>query len=306
MAKAMPGGAADKAGNLNEHLWTVLRIAEMLMGKVRRIRLEPLGEAGIGVEFELVDADDVSWVEQVKSGYRTWTVRRLQTEGVLADARLQIERGRRFCFVALGSAATTLDTLATRARQSESVEEFLESLSQSDESDLNHISDAWNTEIDESRVLLRGIYVEHHTIDSLRRIVEACLWSLYADDPDLVRGDLRNLCDEHVHRELNAQAVLDRLESRGFTPRLITRDPNVREALHNSLARHRRRVDHSMPDFGLVPREDASAVIEKLCDDESGQIVVVDGRAGSGKSTVASEAATLLENQGWHVAVARM
>ncbi len=306
MARATPGGAAEKAGNLNEHLWTALRIAEMLMGKVRRIRLEPFGEAGTGVEFELVDADDVSWVEQVKGGTQTWTPRRLHAEGVLSAAKLQVERGCRFLFVALGAAATALDTLANRARQSESVDEFVGSLSQADESELSFISEAWNIEILETWELLRGIYVEHHTIDGLRRNIDAYLRLLYTDEPDVVRGDIRSLCDENVHRTLTAQAVFDRLDSRGFTSQPTTGSRSVREALRNSLARQQRRVEHSKPYFGLAPRDDASAVIEKLCDHDSGQVVVVDGRAGSGKSTVASGAATLLENLGWHVAVARM
>ncbi|MYA25246.1 MAG: hypothetical protein F4091_07405 [Acidimicrobiales bacterium] len=306
MAKAMPGGPADKAGNLIEHLWTVLRITEMLRGKVRQIRLEPLGEAGTGVEFELVDYGGISWVEQVKGGSRTWTPRELHAAGVLSAAQLQVERGCRFCLVTVGPTATALETLADRARQSESVLEFVESLAQSDVSELNLIRGAWNCEIDEARQLLREIYVEHHTVNDLRRIVDAYLRLLYADHPEVVRGVLRSLCDENVHRTLTAQIVLDRLESRGFTPQLITGDHSVRDALRNSLATHQRRVEHSMPDFGLVLRDDARTVVEKLCDNVSGQVVVIDGRAGSGKSTIASEAATLLENQGWHVAAARM
>ena len=306
MAKAMPGGAAEKAGNLNEHLWTALRLAEMLQGKARRIRLEPIGEAGTGIEFELVDDEGVAWVEQVKSGTATWTPRRLRAEGVLADAKQQVERGRRFRFVALGAGAVGLDTLTSRSRQSESVDEFVASLSQDDKSDLGVIVDSWKITHDEAWRLLRGIHVDHHTIDDLRRIANLSLRLLYTDDPDLVRGELRNLCDEHMHRELTARVVRDRLESQNFTRRLIRGDHNVSEALHESLARHQRRIEFSVPAFGLVSREDANTVVDKLCDPQSGQVVVIDGRAGSGKSTVACEAATLLEGRGWHVAAARM
>lgn len=306
MAKPMPGGAADKAGNLNEHLWTVQRIAEMLQGKARRIRLEPLGEAGTGIEFELVDDEGVAWVEQVKSGTATWTPSRLRANGVLASAKLQVERGRRFRFVALGAGAVAFDTLTSRSRQSTTGDEFVASLSQEDKSALDVMAEVWNMTSDEAWSLLRGIYVKHHTIDDLRMIVDANLRLLYTDDPDLVRGELRNLCDEHVHRELTAPIVRDRLESQNFTRRLIRGDRNVSDALHKSLARHQRRIGFSEPAFGLVSREDANTVLDKLCDPQSGQVVVIDGRAGSGKSTVACEAATLLEGRGWHVAAARM
>ena len=306
MAKAMPGGPAEKAGNLNEHLWTALRIAEMLREKVRRIRLEPLGEAGTGIEFELVDDQGVAWVEQVKSGSETWTPRKLQAEGVLADAKTQVERGRRFRLIVLGPAAAAVDTLACRSRQSTTVDEFVESLAENDRSAWDYVVAAWSATNGEAWALLRGIYVEHHTIDDLRRIVEMNLQMLYADDPDVIRGELRHLCDEYIHRDLTAQIVRERLKSHDFTRRLIRGDRNVSDALHKSLARHQRHVAHYRPAFGLVSREDSNTVIGKLCDPQSGQIVVIDGRAGSGKSTVACEVATILEGRSWHVAVARM
>lgn len=61
----MSGGAADKAGNRYEDWWTALRVAELLRGRATRIRLEPPGPAGSGIEFEL-EADDGTWCEQVK------------------------------------------------------------------------------------------------------------------------------------------------------------------------------------------------------------------------------------------------
>ena len=306
MAKAMPGGPAEKAGNLNEHLWTALRMAEMLREKVQRIRLEPLGEAGTGVEFELVDDRGVAWVEQVKGGSETWTPTRLRAEGVLADAKMQVERGRRFRFIALGPAAAALDTLTSRSRQSMTIDEFIESLAEADRSVWGFFVNVWNTTNDEAWTLLRGIYVEHHTIADLRRIVEMNLQMLYADDPEMIRGALRALCDEYIHRELTAQVVRDRLELQGFTRRLIRGDRDVGEALHGSLARLQSRVENLKPVFGLVRRNDTNLVVGRLQDPQGGQIVVIDGRAGSGKSTIAYEAATILEGQGWHVAAARM
>lgn len=62
---AMAGGAADKAGNQYEHLWTALRIADLLTGSATRLRPEPPGSAGQGIEFE-IDQDGETWGEQVK------------------------------------------------------------------------------------------------------------------------------------------------------------------------------------------------------------------------------------------------
>lgn len=94
----MSGGAAAKAGNHYEELWVVLRVSEMLEGKVSRIRLEPPAEAGTGIEFE-IDIEGVTWGEQARDRVGSWTIHRLISEGVLIGAKTQLDLGRHFRFV---------------------------------------------------------------------------------------------------------------------------------------------------------------------------------------------------------------
>ena len=89
MVAAMPGGATNRAGIRYEDLWMAWRTAEMLQGKVSRMRFEPLGSAGTGIEMTVV-VDGTAWGEQVKSSARNWTIKRLKSEGVLAAAETQI------------------------------------------------------------------------------------------------------------------------------------------------------------------------------------------------------------------------
>jgi hypothetical protein len=107
---SLPGGAADKAGNSYEQLWTVLRVADVLSGEASRIRLEPPGDDGVGIEFE-IDTLGRTWGEQTKHSASTWTVKRLREDGVLSAAKHQIERGRAFRLIT-SSAATALDALS--------------------------------------------------------------------------------------------------------------------------------------------------------------------------------------------------
>ncbi len=306
MATAMPGGPADKAGNRYEHWWTVLRIADLLDGKGSRLRLEPLGASGAGIEFEFVDNEGVLWGEQVKHGSRTWTVNRLRRDGVLAAAKYQVELGRKYRFVALDTVGTKLQTLADRARQSESLNQFQSALSQELQRELDQLREAWCATGEEAWGLLRCVVVEHHTTDSLRLITEASWRRLCVGEPDRVMSDLRTLCDERIHTDLTAREVWDHLNSKGFERRLIVGDRNVGDALHATVERQRRRVDSTQPGFGLAARRDADLVVEKLRDYAGPQIFVVDGRAGCGKSTVVSQVASSLETDGWHVAIARM
>src|SRR5687767_10342823 len=110
------GGAADKLGNRYEHWWTAYRAADVLRGTASRIRLEPPGIDGTGIEFE-VDEPGASWSEQVKAapaGGR-WTPARLTREGVLSKLQNHLVAGRLVRLV-LSTDASEFQTLTTRAR----------------------------------------------------------------------------------------------------------------------------------------------------------------------------------------------
>ena len=301
----MPGGAATRAGIGYENLWIVLRVAEMLEGKVSQMRLEPLGGAGTGIELTVV-ADGVTWGEQTKDTQRNWTISRLIRERVLADARVQIaDLGRCFRFVA-SSAAGDLGTLAYRARKSESFAEFDEAIGAELRDRLADVAREWGVSRDDARVLLRSVKVEHLPADALKRSVESKLQLLYGDDPDRVMGVVVNFCEQHIHETVTAPQVSAHLESAGLVKRLIVGDSTIAAGLSKSCERHARRVDSAKPIIGLVARADVDDVVGLLREPDGAQIVVVDGRAGYGKSTVASEVAATLEAEGWFVAVARM
>ena len=304
MVTAMPGGAADKAGNRYEHLWMVFRISEMLEGSVSRIRQEPPGVAGSGIEFTL-DVDGVTWGEQTKDEARNWTIHRLIRKGVLAAAKTQIDQGRHYRFVT-SSAADALGTLAHRARKTESFAEFTDSLGTDRQTHLAEVAREWGVSEQESRLLLKNVEVEHMHADALKRIVTNALRCLYVDDPGFVAGELRNFCESHIHETFTAPRVSVHLESQGLRQRLIVGDTNIINKLRETRERHQRRVKGNEPTIGLVPCGDIDSVLEMLRDSDGKQIVAVDGRSGSGKSTVVSAVAAALEQDGWFVAVARM
>ena len=301
----MSGGAANRAGIGYENLWIVLRVAEMLEGKVSELRLEPLGRAGTGIELTVV-AEGVSWGEQTKDSQRSWTINRLISEGVLGDAKVQIaDLGRCFRFVA-SSAAADLGTLAYRASKSESFAEFDEAIGSGLRDRLAEVAREWDVSETDARLLLRSVEVEHMSVDALKRIVEGGLRVLYGDDPDRVMDVVVNFCEQHIHETVTAPQVSAHLESAGLVRRLILDDSNIIAELRKSRERHARRVDTAKPSIGLVARADVDAVVGLLREPDGCQVVVVDGRAGYGKSTVASQVAATLEAEGWFVAVARM
>ena len=301
---AIPGGPADKAGNRYERLWMVLRTLDLLEGKVRRIRWEPPGAVGTGVEWVLEEPSAV-WVEQARDTTRRWTITRLINKGVLAAAKAHIDQGRRFRFLS-SSSAEELDTLAYRAGKSESFAEYEEFLGEERRAHLDLVASGWGVSPEHSWSLLQQIETRSESVHSLERITEVGLRYWYADNADSVVGVLEHFCEEHMHEFLTAPQVLAHLDSKGFCRQLRAGDANVVDRLRQTRERHRERVRQFEPPGGLVPTGDVEAVVEMLRDPLGEQIVVVEGRAGFGKSTVAAATAATLEEDGWYVAAARM
>lgn len=304
MTEALPGGAAAKAAIRYEHLWTVLRIAKMLEGKISRIRLEPPGVAGTGVELEL-DAGGITWGEQVKDGLDTWTISRLRRKGILLAVRTQIDQGRRFRFVS-SSNASDFRILTHRARQAETLKEFVDIIGTGRLPFLEAIAGEWDTTRDEAWRLLRKVKVEHLPTDALYRIVKAEMRHLYVEDADAIIGELRNFCDQQSAESFTAVRVSVHLEEKGFTRRLIRGDRDILRQLHRTVRSQERRIEGSKPPIGIVPSPDLETILERLRRADCPQLFVLDGRAGSGKSTVATHVATTLQREGWFVTVVRM
>ncbi|WP_280300753.1 hypothetical protein [Nocardia abscessus] len=306
---ALRGGAADKAGNEYEDLWTAIRVADLLHGQAHRIRLEPPGDAGVGVEFE-VDVAGRTWGEQTKNVATTWTIARLKKGdasgriSVLAGAKHQIELGRGYRLITSSTANPLLD-LSNRARATLTIAEFKDELTEVLRPDFATIVDYWAVTEEVAWRLLKDIVVEHHPTELLRRTVWLAFRTLYAGDPNDVLDAVGRFCSEHRHENISAPQVAAFLKPR-FIERLLAGDDTVRRMLHRTLERHQRRVQHAKPSFGFVPRSEAQAIIDKLDDVDSPQIVVVDGPAGYGKSAVVAEIASTLDQRGWFVAVARM
>ncbi len=128
----------------------------------------------------------------------------------------------------------------------------------------------------------------------------------YADRAESVWEALERFYMAHIHEHLTAQQVLEHLESEGLRQLPRTGDTGVSRRLRQSRRRHQEHVKQFEPPGGLAPTGDVDAVVGMLRDPDGKQIVVVEGRAGSGKSTVAAAAAAALAESGWHVAAVRM
>jgi hypothetical protein len=80
----LAGGPSDKAGNSFERRWTVLTLADLLLGHGQSLRIEVPGEQGEGAEFRLLAGGVPEWHQAKRQrGGGPWTITNMATEGSL-------------------------------------------------------------------------------------------------------------------------------------------------------------------------------------------------------------------------------
>jgi len=301
---SLPGGASSKLGDRYEGWWTLVRVADVLKGRATKLRLEPPAAEGAGIEF-WVDEPGVRWCEQVKDAQHTWTLHRLITDGVLPSVVGHLADGHSVRFVT-STQAPELAALSSRARDAETLPEYREILTSTQLPSFERLAKTWGVAETDAWGYLRRVWVEHQPVEHLRRLVHLTYELLLQGDPEITVNELRSWLDDLLHKSLTAPMLWDRLKQKGYARRLLAGDPATIDALAATVARHRRRVQATRPAHGLVAQPYVAQLLERLHAADGGRVLLVDGRAGTGKSTVAAEALRVLSSEGWHAVTIRM
>ncbi|MFD4510958.1 hypothetical protein [Streptomyces sp. NPDC058457] len=306
----LAGGAADKAGNRYEDWWTALRVAELLRGRASRIRLEPPGPAGAGIEFE-VEADDGTWCEQVKDvpSKGPWT---LDAAGkILKAVTGHLAEGKKVRLV-LSTGAPELHDLAKRARTAETLAEFEGIITKAQLPQFVQVLGNWSVNgVPVGREAgwryLQAVHVEHYSPEALRRLVVSEYELLFVGDPEVIVRQLSGYLDEHLHQRLTGSQIRSHLLTvPGVRPRLLAGDTGMLTALAGTVERFVRRVRWDKPVFGMAARPHVEQLYQRLVAEDGPQIVVCEGGAGLGKSAVVTDVLVRLTEQGWPAAAVRM
>lgn len=306
----LPGGAADKAGNRYEDWWTALRVAELLRGRASRIRLEPPGPAGAGIEFEL-EADDGTWCEQVKDvpSKGPWT---LDAAGKILKAVTEhLAEGKKVRLV-LSTGAPELHDLAERARAAETLAEFEGIITKAQLPRFTQVLGKWSVDgVPVDREVgwryLQAVHVSHFSPEALRRLVVSEYELLFVGDPEVIVRQVSGYLDEHPHQRLTGSQIRSHLLTvPGVRPRLLAGDTGTLTALAGTVDRFVRRVQRDRPVFGMAARPHVEQLYERLLAADGPQIVVCEGGAGLGKSAVVTDVLVRLTEQGWPAAAVRM
>ncbi|MEV5694271.1 ATP-binding protein [Micromonospora globbae] len=202
--------------------------------------------------------------------------------------------------------ASDLAALSSRARDAESLAEYREILTGTQLPGFERLARTWGITEGDAWSYLRRVHVEHHPVEQLRRLVLLTYELLLQGDPETVVNELRSWLDDLLHQPLTAPMLWARLRDKGYARRLLAGDPTSVDALAATVERHCRRVETTRPALGLVRQPHVARLIERLRAADGRQVLLVDGAAGTGKSTVATETLRALSAAGWYCAAIRM
>lgn len=305
---ALPGGAADKLGNQFETWWTINRISALLRGEASRMRLEPPGDEGEGIEF-WIEEDGVRWCEQVKHvpSTRKWTIGILKGRKVLSRVLKHLEHGHKVRLV-FSTPAADLEDLTSRARASADPDEFREITTGPSLEHFQALAAHWDVSPGTVWTYLRNLHIEHHPEHTLEPLVRSRVEQLLSGNPAVAMNELAGWLTSQLHQTITGPFVWNHLQAQGFERRHLVGDPGALESLLSTVERHHRRVLQLKPSSVLTDQTRVDSVVDWLesAEAERQQILLLHGDAGCGKSTLVDDVLETLNTMGWYSAVLSM
>lgn len=302
------GGEAEKFGNRYEGAWTVRQLFEVLFGHAKQIAVEATGEDGKGVEFLLTRGGGAVEAHQVKrqrGSANSWTLRALETEGVLAAAAYHVENGREFHFVSTVP-SQRLARLADRARRAAALKTFVEGLldGKEIEADFNYLSsEVWGSP-QRAWEVLRGLYARWPDERELRDTNSAFAGVLLQGAPGPVAWlALGDLIANNLALPLSAGEVDARLSDYELRLEPLAERGDLSGAVSALSDTWREGIAAEMLKPAIA-REEAAALAEKLEGEE--RLLIATGDAGAGKTGVLSQVLEQLGSRGWPLLAFRL
>lgn len=301
------GGEADKLGNKYELAWAVRHALYCVRDDRCALIVEDNDvEVGRGSEFTY-DTGAFVEVHQVKrqnGNSNGWTVRELANRKIFEVAARHVEAGRHYRFVSL-TPCRPLQELSERARKSEDLADFINHRLTGDLSAffdqvtavevLASPQAAWDT--------LRGMWfsvIDECDLIRTNSTLAECNFS--GADGRLISLAVGDVLLDNLGKRLTRTELLDLLAERDIKPRLR----EAYQTAHEQVRAITNSWRHSVQRGLLQPpieRSEANQLVQEI---NSGQIGLLTGTAGGGKSSVLEQAVALLESTGAEVLALRL
>lgn len=297
----LSGGGADKAGNAYELLWTCDCLTRILGGRAQRIRLEPVGVEGQGVEFwlEVDGRREYHQAKRQQAGKGRWTIADLA--GVLTNFKGHLDRDPDcICVFVSAEAAGDLRELAERATGAQSLEEFRRDFLQANDvaEGFSRLKTQWACSDEKGWALLRRIRV--HTVDHNRldEDVVTTLSHLVTGDGSEIASVLIKHALDNIHQILDEAHLWYVLTRLGHHPTDWAKNESAVLAVKAQAERY---LEVETSDIPVLERAETEAVFQAFTKEPPNRIVFLTGDAGTGKSGVVAAVVRRFLGEGWPV-----
>lgn len=292
----LPGAESDKLGNHYEALWTVRMLLRILAEEEQSIYLEPFGEMGDGIEFQLKTKEGVLEYHQVKRQRpKGWNIKALASKGVLTNFRKQLERdSEAICVFVSQDQPNDLRELTESATNVEHFDQYKENyLKAKNRKDaFRQLNEIWE-DLSQSQIfdLICRMRVRGIDETTLREeIVSKAKW-LVEGESEVATDALYLLYQNSIHQTLDAVAIWKFLESppRKFHRRNWNNSPLILENLSKITSLFLESSKRNRILGEQIPRQETNQIFEYMTQPDSKQFIVIAGTAGSGKSEIIAE-----------------
>jgi hypothetical protein len=284
----LAGGSSDKYGNRYEDRWAAQCAFDVLRETSLAIRSEPPGAGGEGVEFwiDYPNRREYHQVKRQRSDEGRWTIRALQSAGVLEAFYDKLQQANAHCVFVSSHAAFTLEELSDRARKAESFAEY--------ERDFLS-SETWHAHFDDLRrcwgdidpdwiwralVRVRAVTLSEPELASSNGLAaELLLEGEYEPAVATLIAVLR----DRVNERLTPHTLWQALAEQGIKPNTWSNAERAAVLLSDSNERYRESRRATLIGGQLVERPQVAELAGLL---DAHPVVLLDGPAGMGKSDV--------------------
>lgn len=294
----MIGHDSSKLGDWYEEDYVLLQLLRLLAEEIDALRWEVQGDGGRGIDCR-IDEDGRRVAVQCRTfGKGRWTLGNLNTSGLLAAARDQIESEDADVFRFVTDA--TCPDLDRLKKHAETGADLPQALLEAWEALLK----AWDfdpaNECDRGRALklLSQFDVRVVNAESLSSEIQSKCGLLAGDQSDALLEVLRNEARSQLTRKLTVQDVRARVEGRGIKLGVRADDPRIHDRLIEltdqfirNVRTRRRYLDH-------IHRQESDALVKAVLASDAPRPIVVHGPVGSGKTEVLASAIELLRQRG--------
>lgn len=298
---AEPGGISSKLGTQYERRYAIWQLVRLVTDQIVSLKWEPASGDSGGADIDLVLPDGTTEHVQLKRqnrAYDKWSPASLEQEKVLSAAATCVDASdqARFRFASSLPVPHLRDICDELKRHEGPDSQFIAdriSALHERRKFFNELLQKWGLQkgidADETLAIRRLRAMRFEVIesgDSERERIGLLVQAAFDGDPAAVTSLLEGYLERHLGKTIRAQPILDYLAQHGHRPRDLRRDPQLRTTVGALRDDFVASLKERLVAQTWIPRSQVEDVASQITGENPPRLVLVHGKAGTGKSGV--------------------